>query len=427
MKPFSNNLAVSCALLLASAISAISQPLSIHTLAGNSVQGATNGFGSNARFNHPAGITADSAGNIFVADMDNSTLRKITPDGFASTLAGLAGNVGNSNGTGATARFFAPQGIAMDNAGNLYISDTANATIRKVSPGGTVSAFAGAAGNINSFDGVGTNAQFYQPEGVAVDNAGNVYVSDAWNHTIRKITPAGDVTTLAGLAGKFGATDGMSNRARFNRPASLALDSATNLFLTDSLNHTIRRITPSGDVSTIAGMPGVWGSADGTNGNARFFQPQGIVAINSSNLIVVDSGNQTLRKISASGTNWIVTTVAGLASNAGNSTGTGTVARFNFPAGLAMDGAGHLYVADSGNNIIRTTRTVSPTLQIVSAGSQFVLSWPTSSPGFTLETSPTVGPGAIWTPLATGVVISGDNFFRTNVTGSTVFYRLRKP
>jgi hypothetical protein len=254
-----------------------------------------------------------------------------------------------------------------------------------------------------------------------------VYVADAWNHTIRKITPAGNVTTLAGLAGHQGAADGTNNKARFNRPASLALDSATNLFVTDSLNHTIRRITPSGVVSTIAGMPGVWGSADGTNNTARFFQPQGIVAVNSSSIFVVDSGNQTLRNISASGTNWIVTTVAGLFGIVGNNIGTGTAARFNFPAGLALDGAEHLYMADSGNNILRTTRIVSPTLQIVSAGSQFVLSWPLSSPGFTLETSPTPAMGAVWTPLNTGVVILGDNFFRTNASSSPAFYRLHMP
>lgn len=426
MKPFSNKLAITCALFLATSMTVVSQPLTINTLVGNSTQGSNNGFGSNARFNHPASVTADSFGNIFVTDTDNGTLRKITPDGFASAFAGSAGNFGSSNGTGANAHFFAPQGIAADNAGNLFVSDTANATIRKITSTATVSTFAGAVGNFNRFDGVGTNAQFNQPEGVAVDNAGNVYVADAWNHTIRKIIPSGNVTTLAGLAGKFGAADGTTSKARFNRPAGLAVDSATNLFVADSLNHTIRRITPGGDVSTIAGMPGVWGRADGTNRTARFYQPQGIVTVNSSTIFVVDSGNQTLRKISASGTNWIVTTVAGLAGSAGNSIGTGIAARLNFPAGLASDGAGHLYVADLGNNIIRTTRTVSPTLQIVTAGSQFVLSWPTSSPGFTLETSPTLSAGAVWTPLATGVVIFGDNFFRTNASGSTAFYRLHK-
>lgn len=426
MNAFSFKLAIASGMLLAGVVSAFAQPLAINTLAGNLASGSTNGFGSNARFNHPVGITADGTGNIFVADTGNGTIRKITADGFASTFAGLAGNFGSTNGAGVNARFFGPQGIATDNAGNLYVADTANALIRKLSPAGTASAFAGAANNFNSFDGAGTNAQFYQPQGLAVDGAGNVYVADAWDHTIRKITPAGMVTTLAGLARNYGCADGTYGKARFNRPSSIALDSATNLFVTDSLNHTIRKITPGGSVSTIAGLAGVWGSADGTNSSARFFQPDGIVVVNSSNVFVIDSGNQTLRKISASGTNWIVSTVAGLAGSAGSTNGTGSGARFNFAAGLAMDGAGYLYVADSGNNLIRTTRVVPPTVQIWMAGNQLVTAWPSSSEGFVLETSPSLVGGA-WTSLSNGVVISGDNFFRTNNSSSPAFYRLRKP
>jgi sugar lactone lactonase YvrE len=426
MNVFSFKLAIVSGALCVGVISASSQTLAIHTLAGNLASGSTNGFGSNARFNQPIGIAADGAGSIFVADTGNGTIRKITSDGFASTLAGQAGNFGSTNGVGIAARFFGPQGIATDGAGNLYVADTANALIRKLSPDGTASALAGAETNFNSFDGTGTNSQFYQPEGLAVDGAGNVFVADAWNHTIRKITLAGTVTTLAGLARNYGCADGTNSKARFNRPSGIALDSATNLFVTDSLNHTIRKITPGGSVSTIAGLAGVWGSADGTNSGARFFQPDGIVVLNSSNIIVVDSGNQTLRKISASGTNWVVSTVAGLAGSAGSTNGTGSAARFSFPAGLALDGAGDLYVADSGNNLIRTTRIVPPTLQFWRAGDQLVTSWPVSSEGFVLETSPSLT-GGIWTPLSDGTMVSGDNIFRTNNPGSLAFYRLRKP
>jgi len=426
MNVFSFKLAIASGALFAGVTGATAQSLAIHTLAGNLASGSTNGFGSNARFNQPMGLTADSAGNVFVTDAGNGTIRKITSNGFASTLAGLAGNFGSTNGAGVSARFFGPQGIATDSAGNLYIADTANALIRKLSPDGTVSALAGAGTNFNSFDGTGTNAQFYQPEGLAVDGAGSVFVADAWNHTIRKITPAGTVTTLAGLARNYGCADGAGSQARFNRPSSIALDSATNLFVTDSLNHAIRKITPGGSVSTIAGLAGVWGSADGTNGGARFFQPNGIVVANASNIFVVDCGNQMLRKISASGTNWVVSTVAGLAGSAGSTNGTGSAARFSFPAGLALDGAGELYVADSGNNLIRTTRIVPPTLQFWRAGDQLVTSWPVSSEGFVLETSSSLTGGA-WTPLSNGIVVSGDNIFQTNNSSSPAFYRLRKP
>ncbi len=420
--------AIACGILLAGATGVRSQPLSINTLAGNGTQGSADGLGSDARFNLPLGVTTDSAGNVYVTDTLNGTIRKITLAGAVSTFAGYAGNFGSADGTGTNAQFYAPQGIAADSGGFLYVADTANATIRKISPAGSVSLLAGSAGNFNSFDGAGTNAGFYQPEGLAVDGAGNVYVADAWNHTIRKITPAGAVSTLAGLAGNFGAADGTNSKARFNRPAGIALDSATNLFVTDFLNHTIRKITPGGTVSTIAGLAGVWGSADGTNSTARFFQPQGICAADAATLVVVDSGNQTLRKISAVGTNWVVSTVAGLPGIAGYADGTSTTAQFTFPAGVALDGAGYLALADSGNHAIRTTRVVAPLLQFSVVANQLVLAWPASSAGFALETAGTVSAGALWTPVTDGITMAGSNLvFTTNLNGAAAFYRLHKP
>jgi sugar lactone lactonase YvrE len=400
----------------------------VNTLAGNATQGSADGFGSDAQFNLPVSVTTDSAGNVYVADTGNSTIRKITPAGAVSTFAGFAGNFGSANGAGTNAQFYGPQGIAADSAGFIYVADTANATIRKISSAGAVGLFAGSAGSFNSFDGAGANASFYQPEGLAVDGAGNVYVADALNHTIRKITPAGTVSTLAGLAGNFGSADGTNSKARFNRPAGIALDSATNLYVTDSLNHTIRKITPGGTVNTIVGLPGVWGSADGTNRAARFFQPQGIHAADSATLFVADSGNQTLRKISASGTNWVVSTAAGLPGTAGYADGTGAAAEFYFPAGVALDAAGHFYIADSGNNSIRTTRVVAPVLQFSVAPNQLVLSWPAYLADFHLETAGTLSAGALWTPLTNGITTAGDNLVLTNDLGGTAaFYRLHKP
>jgi uncharacterized repeat protein (TIGR02543 family) len=346
-------------LLLACVTELRSQPLAINTMAGSGAPGIADGFNSQAEFNNPTGIAVDGAGNVFVADSENGTIRKISPNQVVLTFAGSAGNFGSVNGSRTNARFFGPQGIAVDSAGALYVADSANATIRKITTAGEVSTLAGFAGTINSFDGAGTNANFFQPQGIAVDNGGNVYVTDSLNHTIRKISPAGVVSTLAGLAGNPGGSDGTNSKARFNRPAGIAVDSATNLFVTDSLNHTIRKITPEGVVSTIAGLAGVWGNVDGTNSAARFFQPQGIVMDNVGNLFVTDSGNQTVRKISPSGTNWIVTSVAGLPGIAGDADGAGDAGQFYFPSGIAKDGAGHFYFADSGNNAIRADRSVA--------------------------------------------------------------------
>jgi len=417
---------LSVAVALASAF-AYAQPLTIRTFAGSTTPGSTNGPAFTARFNHPVGLGTDLSGNIYVADTENSTVRKITPDGNVSTLAGLAGSFGTNDAVGAGARFYGPQALAANSAGQLYVADTANSTIRKITSGAAVSTFAGIAGNFNSFDGSGANAQFYHPEGVATDPGGNVYVADTWNHTIRKISPAGVVTTLAGLAGNFGAADGTNSKARFNRPAALAVDSATNIFIADSLNHTIRKITPNGTVSTIAGLAGVWGSSDGTNNAARFYLPEGISIAAYGNLFVTDSGNQTLRKISLLGTNWVVTTIAGLNGLAGSANGTGPTAQFYFPAAIGFDSAGYLYLADTGNNAIRTTRIISPLLQFALLGNQFVLSWPVWADGFILEQSASLGTPADWSPVTNNIFTVADNFVRTNDLADRAYFRLHLP
>jgi len=421
-------LALGCGILLAFAPNALSQPLEIHTLAGRPIPGSAEGYGSNARFNNPAGVAADSTGNVFVADTWNGTVRRITPDGNVRTLAGLAGSWGANDGNGTNAQFCMPQGIAVDAAGALYVADTGNAAVRRISPAGTVDTFAGTPGDANSFDGTGTNAQFHHPEGVAVDRGGNIYVADTWNHTIRKIRPGGETTTLAGLAGCPGSADGTNSKARLNRPAGIAMDAGTNLFVTDSLNHTIRMITASGKTTTIAGMPGVWGHADGSNSAARFFQPQGIAIDAAGRIIVADSGNHTLRRITPSGTNWIVSTIAGVAGSAGYTNASGDAARFSFPASLAVDGAGYLYIADSANHLVRTTRVVPPTLRLKTAGNHLGLTWPTSSAGFIVQFSQGLGASETWSGLTNAVVDLGDNFAITiPVETAAGYYRLRQP
>jgi hypothetical protein len=302
---------------------------------------------------------------------------------LVTTLAGSAGKYGTNDASAGAARFFGPQGIGADGAGNVYVADSANGTIRKVNSAGVVSTLAGLVGIPGSLDGTKAGAQFYQPQGVAVDNAGNVYVADTWNHTIRKVTSAGVVSTIAGSAGSFGSADGTNSKARFYWPASLALDPGGSLYVADYLNHTIRKVTPTGSnwlVSTLAGMPGAWGKADGTNSNARFYQPRGIAVDGATNVYVADSGNHAIRKLTFLGSNWVVSTVAGLPSAMGSANGAGSAARFFSPAGLAMTAGGAFYLADSGNNQIRLAVlitngapaiTVQPQSQSVDPGSTF--------------------------------------------------------
>lgn len=332
-----------------------SQPYAFTPLAGGGGYSA-NEAGSAARFWGPAAVAVDSAGNVYVVENGNHTISKVTPAGVVTTLAGMAAKFGSANGTGSAARFDSPLGAAVDSTGNVYVADTANNTIRKVTPAGVVTTLAGQPGSFGSANGTGGAARFGYPNGVAVDSAGNIYVADPAYNTIRKVTPAGVVTTLAGLAGSSGSTDGTNSNARFNFPTALAVDSATNIYVTDSDNHAIRKLTPTGAnwvVTTLAGVAGSSGSADGTNSDARFNAPNGVAVDSAGNLYVADAANSTIRQLTLVGTNWVVTTVAGLAGSVGSADGTNGDARFNLPTGVAVDSADNVYVADLANGTVR--------------------------------------------------------------------------
>lgn len=323
----------------------------VTTIAGSAeLQGSTDGVGASARFYSPTGVAVDSNDNLYVTDTTNCTIRKITPAGLVSTLAGVAGSSGIGDGTGSLARFNTPTGIAIDGSGNLYVADSQSDTIRKVTPSGVVTTLAGTAGVSGSADGTGAAAQFRVPNGVAVDGNGNVYVADSNNSTIRKLTPNGVVTTFLGTAGTMGSADGIGNAALFNQPFGLAVGGNGNLYIADSSNNTVRTATSGGSVTTIAGSPPGTVAQDGQAILARFANPSSIVKDGNGNLFVTDTGANTIRKITSSS---VVSTFAGVSGTAGHSDGAGTSAQFSAPTGLAVDGAGNLVVADSGNNTIR--------------------------------------------------------------------------
>ena len=324
----------------------------VTTLAGlaGSSPGSSDGTGSAARFNSPNGLAVDASGNIYVADTDNHTVRKVTPAGVVTTLAGQVGNFGSSDGSGSAAQFSFPYGVTVDGSGNVFVADQYNFTIRKVTSAGVVTTLAGRVGVQGSSDGTGSAARFYQPSGVTVDGSGNVFVADSANYTIRKVTSGGVVSTLAGLAPSPGSTNGTGSSARFNWPFGVAVEGGGNVYVADTTNHTIRKVTPAGVVSTLAGLAGNMGSSNGTGSSARFYSPTGVALDSSGNIYVVDQGNHTIRKVTSAG---VVTTLAGLAGSSGSSDGTGSAARFNNPTGVAVDGGGNLYVSDTNNSIIR--------------------------------------------------------------------------
>jgi sugar lactone lactonase YvrE len=332
----------------------VSTPLTVTTIAGQPMsEGSIDGTSSGARFYYPSGIAADSAGNLYVADTDNDTVRKIVAStGLVTTLAGQAGISGNIDGTGSAARFDSPSGVAVDSGGNIYVADTLNNTLRKMTVAGAVSTFAGQAGVSGSTNGTGTAARFFGPQGLAIDASNNLYVADTNNHTIRKVVlSTGVVTTVAGLAGNPGGSDGLGSLARFNYPSGVTVDIAGNLYVADTDNHTIRQILPSGMVNTLAGLAGYSGGADGTGSAGRFDSPSDVAVDGSGNLYVADTDNFTIRKVVPS--TGAVTTLAGLAGTSGSADGLGSAVRFFHPAGIAIDATNNLYVADTDNDTIR--------------------------------------------------------------------------
>jgi len=304
----------------------------VSTVTGSGAVGFKDGDAATAQFNMRYGITMDSLGNMYISDSANNSIRKIAPDGSVKTLAG-SGVIGAANGTGNEAQFYFPQGIAVDATGNVYVADTFNNQIRKITPNGVVSTVAGtgAAGNV---DGAGNIAEFNAPSGLAFDANGNLLTSDFNNGTIRKLTIAGNVKTLTGIA-------------RLSGPQGIAVDASGNLYVVESGASLIRKITPPGVLTTIAGAIG-GGFADGPSDKALFAVPEGITIDAADNLYVSDLGNNRIRKITPAGT---VSTVAGGAPGFAN--GLGPSARFYAPSDITIDAAGNLYVMDVNNHIIR--------------------------------------------------------------------------
>jgi sugar lactone lactonase YvrE len=313
------------------------------TVAGNGTLGFADGNIADARFYQPTGVAVDAAGNIYVADSQNHRIRKITPGGVVSTLAG-SGTAGSAEGDGTAAQFNSPRAVAVDATGNVYVADGINNKIRKITPAGTVSTLAGS-GASGFEDGDGINAKFYFPKGIALDASGNIYVADDINHRIRKITPTGTVTTIAGSTS--GSDDGDGINAKFHGPRGVTLDAAGNIYVADAGNHRIRKITPTGTVSTIAGS--TVGVTEGIGTAAKFNTPAGIAVDASGNIYVADDENERIRKITTNGT---VSTLAG-GFLQGFTDGGGGDAQFRSPTGLAIDASGNIYVADRHNHSIR--------------------------------------------------------------------------
>lgn len=305
------------------------------TLAGASPQaGSADGIGANAQFRQPEGVAVDAAGNVYVADKLNHTVRVVSAAGLVRTLAGSAGTRGSADGAGAAARFDYPEDVAAAADGTLYVADAQNHAVRRIAPDGMVTTLAG---------GVGNPPYLGLPNGIALGPDGNVYVSDLSNAQILRITQDGEVSALAGNARRGGHADGTGEDARFSAPGALTVDAAGNLFVLDA-GSTVRRVTPQGVVTTLAGSPGQWGQADGSGSQARFRAARGLAIDADGILYVADTGNHALRRITPEG---MVTTVAGRGAP-------DNLAAYGLyrPVRVAVLGEGELALT-SGNGVFR--------------------------------------------------------------------------
>jgi uncharacterized protein (TIGR03437 family) len=334
----------------------------ITTVAGTGSTGFSGDGGpaTSARLYWPYGVTVDGSGNIYIADWSNNRVRKVSPSGIISTVAGTgtAGYAGDG-GPATSANLNSPYGTAVDGSGNLFIADENNNRIRKVSPSGIITTVAGTGSSSFSGDGgPATSAQLNSPHNVTLDGSGNLYFSDSSNNRIRKVSSTGIISTVAGNGGSSSSGDGgPATSAQLNWPHGVALDGSGNLYIGDYDNNRIRKVSSSGIITTVAGTgTGGFSGDGGPATSAQLYNPNGVVLDGSGNLYFSDFSNNRIRKVSPSG---IITTVAGTGSSGfSGDGGPATSAQLSEPSGLAMDGSGNLFIADENNCRIRLIQTI---------------------------------------------------------------------
>jgi sugar lactone lactonase YvrE len=340
----------------------------ITTVAGIGTSGF-NGDGGpaiSAQLNKPYAAAVDTAGNLFIADYGGNRVRKVTPNGIITTVAGNGTqDFGGDGGPATSAQLSWPSGVAVDTAGNLFIADFGNVRVRKVTPSGIITTVAGigpAWYGTSGFGGDGgpaTSAQLDNPHGVALDSAGNLFIADQGNNRVRKVTPNGIITTVAGNGTQdFGGDGGPATSAQLFWPSGVAVDTAGNLFIADYGNQRVRKVTPGGVISTVAGIGSYGFSGDGRAATAaQLYNPSGVALDSAGNLFIADYGGNRVRKVTPGG---VISTVAGIGSYGfSGDGGWATAAQLYNPSGVAVDSAGNLFIADYGNNRLRKVALVA--------------------------------------------------------------------
>ena len=330
--------------------------------------GFNDGPALSARFFNPHGIATDSSGNVYIADRYNHTIRKLSPAGTVSTVAGVAGQSGSVDGWGINARFNEPWGICALPDGTLYVADTRNNKIRHISPDGEVNTLAGS-GNFGTTDGFQQAATFGNPTGIEFGPDGYIYVADHLTHIIRKLSQDGWVSTLAGTPYIPGNLNGPGNQAQFWRPYGLTIDLEGNIIVADEWNHLIRKVTPDGIVSTLAGS-GIVGAQDGQSNNASFNYPWDMTVAPDGSIYVADGYNYLIRKIS---TDSLVSTMAGTILQSGGVDGEGIEASFSGATSIVhCSFSNSFYIADAYNHLIRQMAGEQVQINLIHVSNQAV-------------------------------------------------------
>ena len=409
----------------------------ITTIAGNGAAGyGGDGGQATAASLQPESVAMDRTGNLFIADTRNQRIREVTPDGVIGTVAGN-GTWGFSGDKAPAifAQFNYPYDVAVDSMGNLFIADYLNNRIRKVSPYGIITTIAGTGTPGYGGDGgPATSAYLHAPYGVAVDTAGNLFIADSNNERIRKVTPEGVISTVAGTGARgFGGDGGPATSAQFYTPRGIAVDTTGNLFIADINNNRIRKVTPGGVISTVAGN-GVrgFGGDGGPATSALLNFPLGVAVDTAGYLFIADSDNNRIRRVTPGG---IIATIAGNGVRGfGGDGDQATAAYLNAPIGLAVDAEGNLYIADAGNRCVRKVTGVSFSEilfpQVAVGGGYTTIftvtnTGPTTASGNLILMDPQGKPlsvnGTLTYSSGTTLQVDGDSFALTVPSGGTIF------